>query len=78
MSSQYTTPFEFTGESRPQVGPQRSDEPFTGLERHLATTFARDQVRAAGLAGMEARTHTSKRQRGQRDSDQRHWEKVDT
>ena len=24
------------------IVPERSDEPFTGLERHLATTFARD------------------------------------
>ena len=43
MSSEYTTPpFEFTGGSLRHIVPERSDEPFTGLERHLATTFARD------------------------------------
>jgi len=42
VSSQYTTPFEFTSGSLHHVVPERSDEPFIGLERHLATTFARD------------------------------------
>ena len=42
MSSEYTTLFEFTGGSVRHIVPERSDEPFTGLERHLATTFARD------------------------------------
>ena len=42
MSSEYTTLFEFTGGSLHHVVPERSDEPLTGLERHLATTFARD------------------------------------
>lgn len=38
VSSEYTTPFEFTGGSLHHVVPERSDEPFTGL----ATTFASD------------------------------------
>ncbi len=40
--SEDTTPFEFAGGSLRHIGPERSDEPSTGLERHLATTFARD------------------------------------
>jgi hypothetical protein len=42
VSSEYTTPFDFTGGSLHHVVPECSDEPFTGLEHHLATTFARD------------------------------------
>lgn len=42
MSSEYTTPFEFTGGRLRHIVPERSDEPFTGLERHLATASARD------------------------------------
>ena len=42
VSSRYSMPFEFASGSVHHVVPERSDEPFTGLERHLATTFARD------------------------------------
>ena len=59
-----------TGGSLNYVVPQHSDEPFTGLERRPATTFAKDLSQKSGLAGLEART--------QRDRDQRHREKVDT
>jgi hypothetical protein len=37
-----------TGGSLNYVVPERSDEPFAGLERHPATTFARDLSQKSG------------------------------
>jgi hypothetical protein len=53
VSSQYTTPFEFTSGSAHHVVPERSDEPFRGLERHLATAFRQrlSQNSGPGRAG---------------------------
>jgi hypothetical protein len=42
LSSDYESPFTFTGGSIKQVVLDRSGQPFTDMERHLAAAFARD------------------------------------
>ncbi len=42
VSSQYKSPFAFTGGTLHQVLLERTDEPYIDLERHYAAAFARD------------------------------------
>jgi hypothetical protein len=57
------------------VVPERSDEPFTGLERRLATTLGLSQNGGYWPGWQPGLKNTCQRLRGQHNSDQRHREK---